>query len=218
MRNTKQTFLFSFRGTPSEKRVTQFLKHYGFEFAHIDNSAYVSKKELRCHEEWPKFISGEPKSLKQIKDFASYLGSKAIVRGKGQETFEKWIKKDYTYNELIKEKYYLPNLSSEFDLIRKKHPGTDQKHHDDRMIYIKNVLRRGFDFDGDIRIKYGNIHKAKGTTFDNVIGDLSLYRAKPERWFIQIRLLYTMFSRGIYDAWVLKSETGKVLGNYGPRQ
>ena len=46
MRNTKQTFLFSFRGTPSEKRVTQFLKHYGFEFAHIDNSAYVSKKEL----------------------------------------------------------------------------------------------------------------------------------------------------------------------------
>jgi len=93
----------------------------------------------------------------------------------------------------------------------------DQKQHGDRMIYIKNVLRRGCDFDGKIRIKYGNIHKAKGTTFDNVIGDLTLYRPKAERWFVQIRLLYTMFSRGIYDAWVLKSQTGKELGNYGHR-
>jgi hypothetical protein len=25
-----------------------------------------------------------------------------------------------------------------------------------------------------------------------------------------------MFSRGINDAWVLKSQTGKELGNYGP--
>ena len=71
------------------------------------------------------------------------------------------------------------------------------------------------DWDGKIRIKYGNIHKAKGTTFDNVIGDLSLYRKKAESLFVQIRLLYTMFSRGIYDVWVLKSETGKELGNYG---
>jgi len=218
MRNTKQTFLFSFRGTPSEKRVTGFLKHHGFEFAHIDNSAYVSKKELRCHYEWPKFISGEPKSLKQIKDFHSYLGSNAVVRGRGQETFGGWIKKDYTYDELVKDKYYLSDLSGEFDLIRKRHPGVDQKQHGDRMIYIKNVLRRGCDFDGKIRIKYGNIHKAKGTTFDNVVGDLSLYRKKAESLFVQIRLLYTMFSRGIYDIWVLKSETGKELGNYGRRE
>ena len=68
------------------------------------------------------------------------------------------------------------------------------------------------------RIKSGNIHKAKGTTFDNVIGDLTLYRPKAERWFVQIRLLYTMFSRGIYDVWVLKSETGKELGNYGRKE
>ena len=218
MRNTKQSFIFSFRGTPSHKLVTKFLEHYGFEYAHVDNSAHVSKKELRCHYEWPKFISGEPKSLKQIKDFHSYLGSNAVVRGRGQETFGGWIKKDYTYDELVKNKYYLSDLSGEFDLIRKRHPGVDQKQHGDRMIYIKNVLRRGCDFDGKIRIKYGNIHKAKGTTFDNVIGDLSLYRKKAESLFVQIRLLYTMFSRGIYDVWVLKSETGKELGNYGRRE
>ena len=106
MKNTKQSFLFSFRGTPSEKLVRNFLKHYGFEFAHVDNSAYVSKKELRCHFEWPKFIEGEPKSLVQIKNFHYYLGSKAVVIGRGKEDFKDWIKKDYTYNELVKDKLF----------------------------------------------------------------------------------------------------------------
>ena len=215
MRNTKQSFLFSFRGTPSDKRITEFFKRYGFEFAHIDNTAFVSKKELRSHFEWPKFIRGEPKSLTQIKNFHYYLGSKAVVRGRGEEKFEGWIKKDYTYNELINNTLFLPGLDEKFDFLRKRHKGNDQKQHGDRMIYIKKVLTNGFDFDGDIRIKYGNIHKAKGTTFDNVVGDLTLSRPKAEPWFVQLRLLYTMFSRGINDAWVLKSQTGKELGNYG---
>ena len=208
MKNTKQSFLFSFRGTPSEKLVRNFLKHYGFEFAHVDNSAYVSKKELRCHFEWPKFIEGEPKSLVQIKNFHYYLGSKAVVIGRGKEDFKDWIKRDYTYNELVKDKLFKSDLDKAFDLLVKKRD-------DGRMVYIKNVLRNGFDFDGDIRFKYGNIHKVKGTTFDNVIGDLSIYRKKPEPRFVQIRLLYTMFSRGIHDIWILKSQTGKELGNYG---
>ena len=206
MRNTKQSFIFSFRGNPSDKLVTNFLKKYGFEYAHVDNSAYVSKKELRCHFEWPKFIKGEPKSLKQIKDFHFYLGRKALVHGAGKEDFKNWIKKDYTYNELINNKIFKLALDKEFDLLRKERDS-------DRMIYIKNVLRNGFDFDGDIRIKYGNIHKVKGTTFDNVIGDLSLYR--PEPLPAQLRLKYTMFSRGIHDAWVLKTQTGKELGKSG---
>ena len=210
MRSTKQSFLFSFRGTPSEKLATGFLKHYGFEYAHVDNSAHVSKKELKCHFEWPKFIDGEPKSLVQIKNFHYYLGSKAVVIGRGKEDFKDWIKRDYTYDELVKDKLFKPNLDKAFDLLRKKRD-------DERMVYIKNVLRNGFDFDGDIRFKYGNIHKVKGTTFDNVIGDLSIYRKKPEPRFVQIRLLYTMFSRGIHDIWVLKSQTGKELGNYGRR-
>jgi len=206
MRNTKQSFIFSFRGTPSHKLVTKFLEHYGFEYTHVDNSAHVSKKELRCHFEWPKFIDGESKSLKQVKDFHSYLGRQALIHGAGKEDFTDWIKKDYTYDELVKDEFFKPHLPKEFDLLRKERDS-------DRMIYIKNVLRKGFDFEGDIRIKYGNIHKVKGTTFDNVIGDLSLYR--PEPWFAQRRLVYTMFSRGIYDAWVLKTQSGKELGNYG---
>ena len=131
------------------------------------------------------------------------------MHGVGKEDFKDWVKKDYTYNELVETKFFKPSLGIEFDLLRKKRDS-------ERMIYIKNVLRNGFDLDGDIRIKYGNIHKVKGTTFDNVIGDLSIYRKKAEPRFVQIRLLYTMFSRGIHDIWILKSQTGKELGNYGP--
>ena len=210
MRNTKQTFLFSFRGNPSDKLVRSFLIHHNFEFAHVDSSAYVSKKELRCHFEWPKFIEGEPKSLVQIKNFHYYLGNKAVVTGRGKEDFKDWIKRDYTYDELVKDKLFKPDLEKAFDLLRKRRDN-------DRINYIKKVLRNGVDFDGDIRIKYGNIHKVKGTTFDNVIGDLSLYREKPEPRFVQLRLKYTMFSRGIHDIWILKPQKGAVgaLGNYG---
>ena len=209
MRNTKQSFIFSFRGTPSDKRVTIFLKHYGFEYAHMEkgNNAHVSKKEIRCHFEWPKFIEGEPKSLTQIKDFHFYLGKKVIMHKKGEYDYKDWIKKDYSYNHLITSGIFKPEAGKEFDLLIRK-----QTDHDNRMIYIKKVIKNGFDPDGNIRIKYGNIHKVKGTTFDNVIGDLSTYR--PELKFASLRLLYTMFSRGKYDAWVLNSESGKVLGDY----
>jgi len=208
MRNTKQSFIFSFRGYPSDIRVTKFLKKYGFEYAHVDNSAHVSKKELRCHFEWPKFIDGEPKSLTQIKDFHYYLGRKAVMHKKGEYKFENWPKKDYSYDDLITSGIFKPGVGKEFDLLITKQPD-----HDNRMIYIKKVIKKGFDPNGDIRIKYGNIHKVKGTTFDNVIGDLSTYR--PEFKFASLRLLYTMFSRGIHDAWVLKPQTGaKELGKY----
>ena len=217
IRNTKQTFLFSYRGKPSDQRFKQFFEAYGIEYAHMNNSAHVSLKELKAHDEWPSFIEGAPKSLKQIKDFWCYLGSKAIVHGKGLFKFEDWIHKDYTIDALIEAKL-LKSTAKEvkfFDLLRKRAKGFDAKQHERRMLYIRKILKNGFDFDGTIRIRYGSIHKVKGTTFDNVIGDLSIFRRKPERLFVQKRLKYVMFSRGIYDAWVLRSETGKELGNYG---
>ena len=66
MRNTKQTFIFAYRGYPSNINITDFLKRHGFEFAHVGNNAHVSKKELRCHKEWPSFIKGELKSLNKV--------------------------------------------------------------------------------------------------------------------------------------------------------
>ena len=219
MRNTKQSFIFAYRGYPSNIYITDFLKHHGFEFAHVGSNPHVSKKELRCHKEWPEFIDGKSKSLKQIKDFLYYLGNKAVVHGKGKFKFEDWVKRDYAYAELISARIFLPNLNKQFDLIRKRHKGTlTQKDHDDRMIYIKKVLKNGVDLDGDVRIKHGSIHIIKGTTFDNVVGDLSIYRLKAEPFYVQRRLKYTMFSRGIFDCWVIRATSSKtrgLLGDYG---
>jgi len=215
MRNTKQTFVFAYRGYPSNVYITKFLKHHGFEFAHVGSEGpHVSKKELRCHKEWPEFIHGKPESLDQIKQFWKYLGREAIVWGKGSFKFEGWIKRDYTYTELVEAKLLKPNLNKSFDLLI-----TGQKDHDDRMLYIKNVLRNGFDFNAKIRIEHGSIHIIKGTTFHNVVGDLSIYRKKPESFFIQRRLKYTMFSRGVFDCWVLRTSSADsrgLLGDYGP--
>ena len=213
MRNTTQTFIFAYRGYPSNIQITDFLKHYGFEFAHIKNiKPHVNKKEISWHAEWPTFIGGGVKHLEEIKGkFWKHLSGKAKVYGKGDFKFEGWIKRDYSYKELVEAKLLKPNLGTNFSLLI-----TRQKDHDNRMIYIKDVLRKGFNPEDNIRIKYGNIHDIKGTTFDNVVGDLTVYRMKPESFYVQKRLKYTMFSRGIFDCWVLKSQTGRELGNYGP--
>ena len=217
MRNSNQNFLFCYRGKPTDKRITKFLKDNGFEFSYVEGSAHVSKEELRCHNEWPSFYEGSLKSKSQIKQFWKYLGKKAIPVGKGTFTFEDWINKDYSIDDLIKEGLLKDKnfLKSSFDLIRKRSKGKDEKEHEDRMIYIKNVIRNGFDYDAKIRIEHGNIHKVKGMTYDNVIGDLTLTRKKPEPEYVQYRLKFTMFSRAIFDIWVLATSTGKELGKYG---
>ena len=217
IRHTKQTFLFSYRGKPSDQRFKQFFEAYGIEYAHMNNSLHVPTKELKAHDEWPSFIEGAPKSKKQLKDFWCYLGSKAVVHGKGLFKFEDWINKDYVIDALIEANLLKPQakLVKNFDLLRKRAKGCDAKQHERRMVYIRKVIKSGFDSDGTIRVRYGSIHKVKGTTFDNVVGDLSIFRRKPEPLFVQKRLKYVMFSRGVYDAWVLRSETGKELGNYG---
>jgi hypothetical protein len=218
IRNTKETFIFAYRGKPSDKRIKEFFEMHGIEYAHITSSAHVSLKELKCHDEWPSFIEGAPKSLKQLKHFWEYLSSKAIVYGKGSFKFEDWINKDYTIDEVIEAGLLKPQSKEvkNFDLLRKRAKGCDVKHHERRMVYIRKIVKNGFDFDGKIRVKYGNIHKIKGTTFDNVVGDLTIFRrGKREPMFVELRLKYTMFSRGINDAWVLRSETGRSLGEYG---
>jgi len=220
IKNTHQNFLFCYRGMPSDLRIIKFLKQNGFEFSYVGRSPHVSKEELRCHYEWTSFYEGSPKSRTQIKQFWKYLGSKAIPRGKGTFAFDEGnfkINKDYTIDELIKEgllkdKKY---LNSRFDSFRKRSKGKDEKEHDDRMMYIKNIIRNGFDYNSKIRIELGNIHKVKGMTYDNVVGDLTLTRVKPEPANVQYRLKYTMFSRAIFDIWVLATNTGKELGKYG---
>ena len=170
IKNTNQTFLFTYRGTPGDIRCTKFFDSHGLEYAHVKNSAHVSKKELNAHKMWPECLDGKPMSRTQVKHFYEYAGSKVKVRLKKGEVlnFDNWVNKDYTIDELIHKQLFKPDVKQyrDFDLVRIPSKTTKEK-----LIYIKKVLSKGFDFDKKIQIKYGNIHDVKGLTFDNVIVD-----------------------------------------------
>ena len=211
IKNTNQTFLFTYRGTPGNIRCTEFFDRHGLEYAHVKNSAHVSKKELRAHHLWPEFVKGVPMRLLQIKHFWEYIGSKVIIRGKADpKIFDGWREEDYTIDNLITKGLLKPDCKQyrDFDLIRVPSKTTKEK-----LIYIKKVLAKGFDFDKNIQIKYGNIHEVKGLTFDNVIVDHTLTRR--EDWFTQLRLAYTAYSRGIFDYWTLAKSPGKYKTTLG---
>jgi hypothetical protein len=215
IKNTNQTFLFTYRGTPGDIRCTKFFDRHGLEYAHVKNSAHVSKKELRAHHLWPDFIRGIPVSRTQVKHFCEYAGSKVKVRLKKGEVlnFDDWVNKDYTIDELIQKKVFKEDAKQhrDFDLVR-----IPSKTTKERLLYIKKVLSKGFDFDKKIQIKYGNIHEVKGLTFDNVIVDHTLTRREKD-WFTQLRLAYTAYSRGIFDYWTLAKSPGKYKTTLGAR-
>ena len=208
--NTKETFLFTYRGTPSDNWVKTFFKQNGIEFAHVGNTAYVPKKELRCHKLWPDFSEGVPMPLQQIKDFWEYMGSKVIPRGSGEYDFKDWVKKDYTIYDLIKLKLLKETSIDEEDFTRIRIQRGKKEDYEKRILYIEKVLRKGFDLEGEVRVQYANIHTVKGLTFDNVIVDLTATRI--EDYFTQLRLKYVAYSRGRYDCWTIKSQGTYTLG------
>ena len=209
IQNTNETFLFTYRGKPSDSWVKNFFKREGIEFAHVGNTAHVPKKEIRCHKLWPEFCKGKPMPLKQIKDFWDYAGSKVIVRGKGEETFEDWVDREYTIHYLINKKFLKDTATQEIDFSLIRVQRGKKEDYEKRLIYIKKILNKGFN-DGDIRVKYANIHTVKGLTFDNVIVDLTATRQ--EDYFTQLRLKYVAYSRGRFDCWTVASQGKYTLG------
>ena len=143
----------------------------------------------------------------QIKHFWEYAGSIVIPRGKGEYTFEDWIKKDYSVDELINKGLLKSDCKKhkDFDLVR-----IPSKVTKERLLYIKKIISKGFDYDQKTQIFYGNIHQVKGLTFDNVIVDRTLTRR--EDGYTQLRLAYTAYSRGIFDCWTLQSTRQRSLG------
>ena len=45
IRNTNETFLFTYRQTPSDSWVKKFLKDNGIEFSHVGNTAHLYQKK-----------------------------------------------------------------------------------------------------------------------------------------------------------------------------
>jgi len=209
IKHTDETFLFTYRGTPSDSWVKKFFRQHGIEFAHVGNTAHVPKKELRCHKLWPDFCKGTPMPLKQIRDFWEYAGSKVIVRGRGEEKFEDWVDREYTMDYMIYHNYLKEDAGKErdFSIIRKQRG--KKEDYESRLIYIRKILNKGFD-DGEVRVKYANIHTVKGLTFDNVVVDLTATRQ--EDYFTQLRLKYVAYSRGKFDCWTVASQGKYTLG------
>jgi hypothetical protein len=132
------------------------------------------------------------------------------VWGKGEETFEDWVDREYTIDYLINKKLLKESAKQErdFSLIRlQKGKKEDFKQ---RLIYIRKILQNGFNIDGEPRVKYANIHTVKGLSFDNVIVDLT--RTRPEDYFTQLRLKYVALSRGRFDCWTVASQDKYTLG------
>ena len=209
IKNTTQTFLFTYRGNPGDTRVTKFLSSRGLEYSMVGSSPHASKKEINSHYVWIDFIKGKPMSLAQIKAFWNYVGAKVIVHGKGEHDFKGWIERDYTVDELINLELLKPNCKqhTDFDLIRVPSEITGGT---EKLQYIKRVLANEFDNDKPNQIFYGNIHQVKGLTFDNVIVDHTMTRV--EDFHTQLRLEYTAYSRGVFDYWELASTTSRKLG------
>ncbi len=211
IKNTNQTFLFTYRGTPSDTRVTKFLSGQGLEYGMVSSEfkPHASKKEINCHYVWPDFVNGKPMHLKQIKSFWDYMGSKVIVNTKCKFDFKGWTEKNYTIDELINEKLLKTDCKqyTDFDLIRVPSKVTGGV---EKLQYIKRVIANGFDNEKPSQIFYGNIHQVKGLTFDNVIVDHTMTRR--EDFHTQLRLAYTAYSRGVFDYWELASTTKRKLG------
>jgi len=214
IRNTDQTFLFTYRGRPGDSRCTEFFDRHGLEYAHVKNSAHVSKKELNAHKMWADCLDGKPMSRTQVKHFCEYAGSTVKVKLKKGEVlnFDNWVNKDYTIDELIHKQLFKPDVKQhrDFDLVRR--PSDISK---EKLLYIKNVLSppNAFDFDKKIQITHGNIHNVKGLTFDNVIVDETIVNKDP--YFTSLRLQYTAYSRGIFDYWTLAKMPGKQYTTMG---
>ena len=119
-------------------------------------------------------------------------------------------KKDYSIYDLIKLNLLKETAVNEKDFRLVRVQSGKKEDYEKRLIYIEKILRKGFDLEGDTRVKYANIHTVKGLTFDNVIVDLTLTRK--EDYFTQLRLKYVAYSRGRYDCWTIASQSKYTLG------
>ena len=209
IKNTKETFLFTFRGKPSGDWCRTFFQLHGIPFSHVGNDPFVSKKQFECHKFWPQFVKGKPFSLLQIKNFHYYMGSKAVVHGKGKKTFsfKGWVNREYTIDELIKEKIFKLESKTFTDFLDVR---VRSEVKDDQVRFIKQLIRDNIDYDDQVRVQYGCIHKVKGLTFDNVIVDETCTRT--EDYFTQLRLKYVAYSRGRIDCWTIRSQRQYTLG------
>ena len=201
--NTNETFLFTYRGNPTHKKINEFLQKNGIDYKLVSNDhPHVSRGHFRCFKTWQNFLNDKV-SKRQIMDYWPLMGKLVKVRGKGSvETLKKdLIDKEYNIQELIDRGFIVPET--------KKYQNFSEvltyKDLIPKIPFIKKVLNNGMDTEKMPRVQHDTIHKVKGLTFDNGIVDLSVYYT--ERGDEPLRLAYTAYSRGRNDCWSIGSSS-----------
>jgi len=207
--NTKENFLFTYRGNPTDEHTKQFLQRHGIDYKVVSEEYdFINRKILRCFNTWDNFYNGVV-SLTQIKEYWPYLPGRNVfkVQGKGnvKEAFKDVIDGNYNIKQLH-EMGLVTNEALEyrsFNLAVKN--SDDTKKIRMNVPYIKKVLKN-HGIEDKPRVEIDNIHKIKGLTFNNVIVNLSLYQIEKNINESE-RLAYTAYSRGETDCWSIGSDT-----------
>ena len=76
IKSTLETFLFVYRGVPSDDVIKTFFYKHGIDFSHVGSDPHISRKVFRCFNTWDKFLTDKV-SLQQIKEYWPLMG----VRG-----------------------------------------------------------------------------------------------------------------------------------------
>ncbi len=210
IKNSDEQFLFTYRSLKSKEWLVPFFERYGLKYKHVGSEhLHVSDAELNSHYTWPLFIKGTPQSLEQIQAYWKHLDKR--YKKKDARIFKKMINKSYTFQEFVNLEFLDSTLSDTLDfykLIKTPKDVEGKNRLQQRVKYIRSIINNN-NLNQSATIEYGNFHKIKGLTRDNVIVDLSITRAEP--YHEQLYLGYTACSRGRYDLWILKSQTGKEL-------
>ena len=218
--NTDETFLFTYRGNPTHKKINEFLQQNGIDYKEVDSeSAYVAREYFRCFKTWKTFLTGQV-SKQQIREYWKLIGSAVKVHGKGEvDKLKPLINKEYNIDELINMGFILPE-AKQFERFSQiinheqlSKNGEKGSNLINKIPYIQKVLKNKMDINKKPRVEHGSIHKVKGLTFDNVIIDLSVYHT--ERGDEPTRLAYTAYSRGRNDCWSIGSSSPNKLSLAG---
>ena len=55
--NTNDTFLFTYRGNPTHKKINQFLQDNGIDYSLLSGNPHVSRKYFSCFKTWKTFLN-----------------------------------------------------------------------------------------------------------------------------------------------------------------
>jgi hypothetical protein len=158
IKNTDETFLFTYRGLPTNDHISLFLKNHGIDYKFVSNEKpHVAREDFRCFKQWPNFINNKV-SKKQIMDFWPLMGKNVKVYRKcSVDVLKPLIDKEYNIQELIDMGFILPEVK-QYDSFSQVLTDKDLLP---KVPYIIKVIKNGFDTEKMPRVQLDSIHKVK---------------------------------------------------------